>query len=354
MEPKRILVRVDGGAQIGMGHVMRCLTLVKLLKEKAPVEARFATRAGTEAAAWIRGQGYAVDEMPAQTDNSAEIAWTAGLVRAQKPDAVITDLREFIPGVLEAIREAGAPCVTIDEWGGKRVPSEILTNGTVVPAWHRYQLEGEVRCLVGAEYALLDPQFEAAHAAPRPPAREELRLLVALGGDDPFFLTRKTLRVMEKIEKKLRVTVVIGPAFLDGAEIRAACCPSRHRIEVLENISNMAELMAESDAAVVAGGLIALEAACTGTPALILCEVDHQLDTASALEERGAAVNLGLGERLAEEKFAEILRGLLEDPGRRAQMSMAGKKLVDGRGCARVADAVLNLLAEKEDACAPA
>lgn len=354
METLKLLVRADGSAQTGMGHVMRCLTLARRLQENIPLEARFATREGTEAVAWIRRHGFPVEIVPVEAKGPGEIAWMGETLRARRTDLVITDLREFVPGILEAIREEGPLCITIDEWGEKRIPSDLLTNGTIVPAWHHYQLKGDVRCLIGAEYALLERPFEQAHEALRPAGHPAPRLLIALGGDDPFFLTQKTLRILEQVRHPLEVTVVIGPAFTDGTDIRAAAGRSRHPVKVLENTPHMAELMAGSDLAVTAGGLIALELACAGTPGFIFCEVDHQLDTAAVLEQEGAAVGWGLGDRVDESLAARDVAELIEDEGRKQRMSRDGRRLLDGKGCARVTRAILDLLEEKLGVCATA
>ena len=326
-----------------MGHVMRCLTLARELSRRAPVEPLFLMREFQHGVEWVKRQGVPVVPLKAEASPSEEIALLCRVIEQERPEAVITDLRKLTAGLAGAVWERELLCVTIDEWGDERITSDLLINGTIVPSWHRYELTGEVQCCVGPNYALLDESFAQAHDLERP-VREGSRILIALGGDDPFFLTRKALNALERVGRSFTGVVVIGPAFTDGPEIRQQAARSKHRWEVLENISDMARRMLEADVAVTGGGGIALELACTGTPGFILCEVDHQLETADVLERQGAAVHLGLGTALSEQDLAQKVSDLLGDRARRTAMQRAGKDLVDGKGCQRVAELILDRL----------
>ena len=155
------------------------------------------------------------------------------------------------------------------------------------------------------------------------------------------------MRALESCPSRLAVTVVIGPAFVNEGEIAQVAAGSRHRYTVRRNASNMAELMAHADVAFTGGGLTALELACAGAPGLILCEVPHQLETAAVLEQQGAALSLGFGMAVPDAELVRTLRALLDDDARRRRMSEAGKRLLDGQGCARVVRAILDTVAAR-------
>lgn len=340
-----VLFRVDGSDHHGMGHVMRCLDLARELERCAGWTARFAMQAYPQGVDWVARQGHAVAQLPARLDPDEECRALRALVREQRPAAVIADVRAAVPGLEAAVRDAGALSVTIDEWGRRAAATDLLTNGTIVPGWHHYQLDGAVRCYLGPRYALLAPQFMWAHDQPRPaPAA---RVLVALGGDDPFFLTSKALQAVERVGAPVEGTAVIGPAFTNGEEIRAAAARSRHRWTVVENVSDMAARLLNADLAIVGGGLTALEAACAGAPALILCEVSHQLETADALERCGTARGLGFGVTAPDAEIAGEAAALLGDPARRRAMTEAGRAVLDGRGCRRIAEAIVSACQER-------
>lgn len=330
-----------------MGHVMRCLYLVRELSRFMELRSLFVMKDFQAAVAWVKRQSYPVVILPNDIAPDAEVARMCELVDLEQPAFVVTDLRELTNGLIEAVRVRNILCVTIDEWGNNAVSSDILTNGTIVPSWHRYQLEGEVQCYIGAAYALLDEQFARAHDRARPTNEDVPRVLVALGGDDPFNLTVKAMKGLERITCPLAEIVVIGPAFTTQNQIRQLAAQSRHKCEVYENTSEMAELMLHADIGIAGGGLIALELACAGTPGLIFCEVDHQIDTAETLQAHGAAINLGLGTIFDEAAMADVVMRLLQDETKRRAMSLAGRNLVDGKGCQRIAQAIISMLAKR-------
>lgn len=349
MDPLTVVVRVDGSERIGMGHVMRCLSLIRELTRLSPMDVIFLMRDFPMGVRRVAAEGYAVETIPASADPSEEVVCLRALLTARRVESLITDLRTLTPGLVEAAQAHGVLCATIDEWGSRAIYSEVLVNGTIVPAWHAYTLQGEVRAYVGPRYALLDPQFAEWHRRERPARDGSPSLLIALGGDDPFCLTSKVMRALESHPPRLAVTVVIGPAFVNEGEIAQVAAGSRHRYTVRQNASNMAELMAHADVAFTGGGLTALELACAGTPGLVLCEVPHQLETAAVLEQRGAALSLGFGVTVPDSELVRAARALLDDDARRRLMSEAGKRLIDGAGCARVASA---LVAAVEARCA--
>lgn len=344
---RRVLIRVDGNETIGMGHLLRCLSLAQELRRKGDVAVEFVTQAHGVSGDAVRRAGFPVHSLPVEIPWEEEGRSLVKRITEGGTDLVITDLRWIDRDYLVALRDTGAVVSVIDEWGGKEIPADILINGTVVPAWHRYVTNGSVEVYLGPEYALLHPSFAQAHRMQRHLQEKGEDLLIALGGDDPFHLTLKTLRGLEKLTAPLEVTVVIGPAFVEVDRITQAAQGSRHRTTLLRNVENMAELMCQTDLAITGGGLTALEVACTGTPAIILCEVDHQVETADVLEEAGAAVNLGLGLDLPDDALAERVEALLADRKERDRLSRAGKKLIDGQGTQRVTEVLVRAMGSR-------
>jgi UDP-2,4-diacetamido-2,4,6-trideoxy-beta-L-altropyranose hydrolase len=151
--------------------------------------------------------------------------------------------------------------------------------------------------LLGPRYALLRPEFAAARRAQRdairtvfvahPPALEALR--------------------------GLRVET---PSSFDAADVAAR--------------------MAAADVAFVAGGMTMFEACCVGTPAIVTITAENQTRAVRALESRGVV------RVVADGGYRAALDALRIDDLR--EMSRRGMELIDGRGCARVAAAMLDIV----------
>ena len=116
-----LLVRVDGSDQLGMGHVMRCLSLVRELAKATAVEPVFVMRAFALGTRWVAKQGHEVVPLPADLAPREEAEWFSALIQERQAHGVITDLRTLPPGLLDAVHATGALCVVIDEWGRRAI-----------------------------------------------------------------------------------------------------------------------------------------------------------------------------------------------------------------------------------------
>ena len=84
------------------------------------------------------------------------------------------------------------------------------------------------------------------------------------------------------------------------------------------------------------GGMRAMEAACVGVPMVVLARNEGELLNAQGLARAGAAKHVAEDDQV-DDMVAKMLRYPQE---KLRAMSDAGRALVDGRGCQRVADAI--------------
>ncbi|WP_019846953.1 glycosyltransferase, partial [Bacillus subtilis] len=127
----------------------------------------------------------------------------------------------------------------------------------------------------------------------------------------------------------------------------------RRRIEkkpqykMIEQTNDMAGLMKQADAAIVAGGISLYEAICIGVPCLVLSQVEHQTATAKTFADQGAALDLGLGELVPDETLIYQMSRIMSSYPLRLSLHKGGRPLVDGKGIIRVT-AILQDLYEQE------
>jgi UDP-2,4-diacetamido-2,4,6-trideoxy-beta-L-altropyranose hydrolase len=125
----------------------------------------------------------------------------------------------------------------------------------------------------------------------------------------------------------------------------------RHRANRLRNISvvhetdQMALEMATADFAIAGSGSTSWELAFMGLPALLIGLADNQEPLARGLDAAGAAIDLGRGDGLDPDVLRQEVESLRDDGPRRRTMSDIGRRLLDGHGAERVADALWSLCA---------
>jgi UDP-2,4-diacetamido-2,4,6-trideoxy-beta-L-altropyranose hydrolase len=211
---------------------------------------------------------------------------------------------------------------------------------------------GTTRFLLGPQYALLRPEFAKCRPAHlRPPRRQAERLLVTLGGADPNNVSQLLLEALPHLEgAPLKTVLVVGPAN-PHRETLAALAPLPG-VEIAVDPPGLSGLMLDTDIAITAGSTSFWELACLGVPALIVVIANNQRAIARAAENAGAALVLGESNHLNPRNLAAAIAALAADPNRRQRMSAAGRNLVDGRGAARVANAVAQInAAQPQEIC---
>jgi len=123
-----------------------------------------------------------------------------------------------------------------------------------------------------------------------------------------------------------------------------------HNFETVEGADDLATEYASADAALAAFGVTAYELAAFGVPAIYLCLTSDHAASASAFEQAGMGISLGVADAVIVSTIKKTVSTLLNDPVRRREMRAAGLMTIDGQGAARVAADLAGALAERRAA----
>ena len=349
-DPVNVLVRCDGGHDIGMGHVSRCLALADELRGREGCTVTFAMRrTETAGAAAVQAAGYRVDAVAAdaRADYGDELM---AMASSRGAAAVVVDVRDALSrGSLEAIRARGVRIVSIDDAADRRLAADLAFYPPV-PQVEEMDWTGFAgRRYAGWELVLLRREFSGARAvqasgggstdsvALPESASPAIDVLVTMGGSDPAGMTEFAMAALDLLPMPLAVRVVVGPAFARTESLSGALTHSTHATRIEHAPESLAPLMRASRLAVASFGVSAYELAACGVPAVHLCLTDDHARSSSAFDSEGAAVTAGVFGRLTAEALAAPIRRLIGRAGLRGQMARRASQLVDGRGAARVA-----------------
>jgi spore coat polysaccharide biosynthesis predicted glycosyltransferase SpsG len=215
--------------------------------------------------------------------------------------------------------------------------ADIILNQNINAEQLRYPVDRRTRLLLGLRYLLLRPEFAKQPVWVSESPENARRLLVTLGGAD---FDNQTMRVINAIEEinidGLEAKIVVGPANRHLKELQTRVKRSKIPIQLKVNTSRMAVLMSWADLAITAGGSTCWELACIGLPALVIILTENQMAVAKGLHEKGAVTNLGWYHDLSTDQIAQAVEHLLLNAAKRKKMAAVSRKLVDGRGTARV------------------
>ncbi len=319
------LIRCDGGGKFGYGHVKRMVVLARALRDREGIGAVFALNGTADACEPIRRAGFAVtmgDTLETLIDRHA-------------PELLVLDGREGPDRTeLAALSNRVALTAVIDDGCERRLAGDRAYYPPV-PQARALDWTGS-RCTprIGWEWSLLGSSQTAM-----PPRKVSSRpvLLVTMGGSDPLGLTLRGARALAKLDPAFRARFVIGPGMAERGDVARQIVALNRNFETIEGADDLATEFAGADLALCAFGVTAYELAAAGVPALYLGLSQDHADSASAFEDAGMGVSLGVAEDVADETIARQVSTMLGDANRLRAMRAAGLMTIDGRGAARIA-----------------
>ncbi len=297
---------------------------------------RFALNDDAAARAFAAGRGFA-DFRAVPPSPEEEVRF---LIDAVGAAPLVTDLRGKDPAFYRALRQAGVRLCAVDDMGEPLV-ARLVVNAGAAESLARYEeIWPPQRFLLGTRYVPLPPAYADEPPAADDPART--RLLITFGGSDADDYTRRALRALAGVEA-LDIDLVLGPAYPYVEAARALAAESPHRVDVYAPARDMLSLYRRARVALAAGGITQYELLSQRVPTISVPHVAREKAESDAFAARGAVVAFGAA-ALSPGGAAvrEVLR-LWEDEGRRRAMAEVGRGLVDGRGAARVLDAVIEM-----------
>ena len=353
----KVAFRVDASLQMGTGHVMRCLTLAGELKQRGHQLLFICRQHKGHLNALIRQRGFEVYELPLVEESipDSELAhanwlgcgWqqdaeqVSSVLASFQPDWLVVDHYALDQRWETAVYKGSMRLMVIDDLADRPHRCDLLLDQTfgVDPARYGALVPAACTLLLGTEYALLRPEF-SAHREASLQHREQPkleRLLITLGGVDADNVTGKILQQLQEINIPglESITVVMGPTAPWLEQVRKQAEEMRYSTEVLSNVSNMAELMAQADLAIGAAGSTSWERCCLGLPTLMLVLADNQKQAAQLLAQAGCAIAVSHS-RLSEQ-LVRVLGKLRNKPSLLHDLAQASLVVTDGGGTQVVA-----------------
>lgn len=360
---QRVVVRVDASTEMGMGHLMRCLSLARDLADDGASVVFLLRSHATRLTGLIEGEGHSVQLLP-DPDRRPDLPAASGTAHARwLPVTWQRDAEQTLEAierigpvdwlivdhyVLDArwermLRERAPRILAIDDLADRDHDCDILLDQNLVldmQRRYRGRLPPACRALLGPAYALLRREFAQRREVLAERSGEVERILVCYGGSDPGNETAKALSAIKSLpHTSLAVDVAIG---LSNPHIDSisALCRDMPRVELHRGADNMAELMANADLAIGAGGVMSWERCCLALPTIAVHIADNQTGALTALAGCGAVAYLGSAESVTADQVAGTLWSMLDDPVRTRAMGLVARTLVDGLGTSRVREAM--------------
>lgn len=306
-----IIIKADGGSNIGMGHIMRTMVLAKELSKIHKVSYICKQDKEFEAGRMkIREAGYSIyDDL------------TIG------GDILITDSYGVDRCYFAETRRYYKNLIYIDDLNLFYHDVDLLINQNINASDLDYK---EPNLLLGPEYALLREEFQGCKE--KVIKEKAADILITMGGSDPHNLTSQLFEKLSCLE--YRFHVVVGSAFKNKESLLKL---KSDNVQLYEN-ANMKALMEHCDIAISACGSTLYELSACGTPAFGIVLADNQKKVANKFNELGLVRSLGELDTIDRSSLANEVTLLMENFEKRKKVSREMQRLVDGNGAQRIAD----------------
>ncbi|MFC7071594.1 PseG/SpsG family protein [Halovenus rubra] len=330
-----ITIRVDGGPEIGYGHLIRSNSLTeKFLSREQAVTIATTT---PEPARSVFPDAVEVITLPSRGNPDPFAEW----LDANSQDIVFTDAYPVDTEYQHAIHDRVSLAVLQDDTR-HAVCSDLFINGNLSASDINYEFIGEKpKTCLGTDYALLGRKIRN-RAKDEPPWRAQPeRALVIMGGSDIANLMPTAVRAFDGFD--IHVDAIVGPGFSAAQErtIRATAEDISADVCIARDPDDLVERMFQADFAVSTSSSTTYELLALGTPIVSVPVVDNQEPIAQSLRERDVARTLDRD--AGKEAFIRAIEAYMADQEQRQAYRNLGRQLVDGRGVERVSAEILSL-----------
>lgn len=203
--------------------------------------------------------------------------------------------------------------------------------------------QSDLKLYSGTSFFIFREEFKTLDKNIR---KEANKILITMGGADPYSLT---LKVLENLDyTNLFITVILPKHSLSYNDVKKTL-DNKPNIRLIEFTENISKEMIEHDIAIINGGGTRYEVCLAKTPFIAISIHEVQYNITKQLTDLGVGINLGIKENLNMEIINGTVHTLLNDYKQRKTMSDKMAFLFDTNGSSRIYNIINMALNEKND-----
>ena len=310
----KVIIRTDASTMIGSGHVMRCLTIAKLLRKKGHIVQFFMKELVGHLIDYVEQEGFSnIDEM-------------------QNADLCIIDHYGIGEKWERSIRSFVKKILVIDDLANRPHDCDMLIDQNLVPSFEiRYDNLVPPSCvkLLGPHYLIIRDEFIETRLQMNKYKGVVKRLLIFMGGTDPTGETVKVLQALRIASTYFEcIDVVVGNGNNNRELIKNICQYNGYTYHC--QINYMAKLMAKADFSIGAGGSATWERCYVGLPSSSTIVADNQRVSTEMAANLGAVLNLGWYEEVQVNDYVKLLNELPNQKNSLKEISKVGLDMTKG------------------------
>jgi len=318
-----IVFRVDATQKIGVGHLMRCISLSEELTKRKNV-CYFLSKIDNN---------YLINKINEiniykKISHNEEIF---KFLNENDVDWIITDHYDIKSQYIKKIQKNGYNVLSIDDTSQIHYYSDIVVNQNIGSEKLKFSSEKYTEFLLGTKYVML--RDELLKRKEKIGKKDVKKILITLGGSDNDNITLKILRSIEN--KQIEILLLIGCFNPFYNEIKNYAKKNKN-IKIIISPKNMADIYLGTDISISAGGSTCYELAYFGIPNIIITLANNQLNIANELCKKNISFYAGKKDNFNSKKLNYYIEELINNKSLYSKMKKFGIELIDGKGKKRI------------------
>lgn len=326
-----LIIRVDASPAIGSGHLTRCLLIGKKMDTEG-WDVLFFT-ADKQAKYSIKKNGFCCEEITYKEEIPSHF------LKKNKPIVIIADINSKVIFVedkeykiyINTLHQQADLLLTFEDMVDYPYPADIV----VIPYCGAEKIKIDntnktTKYLLGPKYFPLKDEFENTTTTI---SNEVKNIVITMGGSDPEKITLKVLQALNFEAINANITVIVGGmSEITDQDINYITSNILGKISIKRNVSNMAELIAESDIAFTNSGLTKYEIAALGIPIILISNTERHSKYSELFSKSSSAIHLGYHAFVEWEDVINAYNNLKYNLEKRIRMSEKSKLLFGVNG----------------------
>ncbi len=311
MAKQKILLRADGSAHIGFGHVYRLLSLAEMLYKN--FECIFVSHEATEflikelneiGVPFVKVESIQY-QFPDERKTGDEVAFDMNDI-LMGDEIVVLDGYWFGKQYQQAVKNKGCTLVYIDDLVEEGNIADIIINHSIGVSNSDYKkIAPSTSVYAGESYSLIHVEKEFLHQQRDKNIYKQL--LISMGGADPLNFTCKILNEYKDFICRFeKVIVVVGNGYNYLQQLKKMV-EDFSQVEILQSVprKDILHIMQQSTAAILSSSTIAVEYVHVGGALAVVQTADNQKYLYKGLIENEVALPV---EKIASVSENEIVK----------------------------------------------
>lgn len=304
LDRKKVIFRVDGYAELGMGHIYNCITMAfALIEHDILIVIKESSVEGIQK---IKETNFPYKIIRDEREIDS-------IIDEYKPDIWVNDCLNTNSKYIKYLKSKISRVVTIEDLGGGTKYADAVINALYTDG----DLKGE-NVYSGWKYVCLREEFQLVKH--REFHENVETVIIMFGGTDPSNYNKLLYDIIKKLSENYEGIVfnfLVGIGY--NTEKNGLLSIPEKNIYVYSNVSRVSRYMKEADLAITSQGRTIFELACMGIPAIVFSQNNREALHSFANMGNGF-LNLGTSETISEKMIENTLSWLVHTPVIRKNM----------------------------------